>query len=175
MTVKIKKDAITRAPFNNVEKPKHYNSHPSGVETIRVTAHHDFTIGNAIKYIWRAGLKNEGSTNEIQDLGKAVQYLKFHISLCKHGDPRAEVIDSPAPLTGNLDGLFRLFDEPMPHPSGIYWGDVACHHDVVIANVFKLLWDVGTRALTKNHEALKCEYAIRLLEYKMAQIKAGEA
>jgi len=68
---------------NNVNHPKHYTSHPSGVECIQITEHYNFCIGNAIKYLWRAGLKNEGSTNEIQDCQKAIWYIQRHIEACQ--------------------------------------------------------------------------------------------
>ena len=34
-----------------VNNPKHYTSHPSGVEVIQITEHMDFCLGNAVKYI----------------------------------------------------------------------------------------------------------------------------
>lgn len=37
-----------------VNHPKHYNSHPSGIEAIVICEHTDFCLGNAIKYILRA-------------------------------------------------------------------------------------------------------------------------
>lgn len=43
-----------------VNHPAHYTSHPSGVERIDVARHHDFCIGNCIKYIWRAGAEEVG-------------------------------------------------------------------------------------------------------------------
>ena len=58
-----------------VNKPKHYRSHPSGVECIQITEHMGFNLGNAMKYIWRADLKN----NAIEDLEKAVWYLNREI------------------------------------------------------------------------------------------------
>lgn len=61
-----------------VENPSHYKSHPSGVECIAITEHMNFTLGNAIKYIWRADLKNG-----IEDLEKAKWYLEREISLRK--------------------------------------------------------------------------------------------
>lgn len=72
---------------NNVNHPKHYNSHPSGIECIDIVRHYDFNIGNVIKYIWRAGLKHEeGMTNRqkrIEDLEKAMFYLKDEIEMLK--------------------------------------------------------------------------------------------
>jgi hypothetical protein len=53
-----------------VNHPKHYTSHPSGVECIDITEHYNFNVGNAIKYLWRADLKNG-----VQDLQKAKWYI----------------------------------------------------------------------------------------------------
>lgn len=59
-----------------VNHPKHYTSHPSGVECITVTEHMNFNLGNAIKYIWRAGDKG----NHLEDLQKARWYLDREIA-----------------------------------------------------------------------------------------------
>lgn len=68
---------------DRVGHPSHYTSHPSGVECIDITRHYCFDIGNAIKYLWRAGLKKEEGISdrdkEIEDLEKAVWYIKDHI------------------------------------------------------------------------------------------------
>lgn len=72
---------------DNVNHPKHYTSHPSGVECIEITRHYCFAIGNAIKYLWRAGLKSEqgmeDTAKEIQDLEKAVWYINDRIKQLK--------------------------------------------------------------------------------------------
>tara|TARA_R110000764_G_scaffold504_3_gene1910 strand:+ start:4682 stop:4900 length:219 start_codon:yes stop_codon:yes gene_type:complete len=60
-----------------VNHPTHYTSHPSGIEAIEVTRHMNFNIGNAMKYLWRAGIKNEDA--HIQDLEKALFYVKDEI------------------------------------------------------------------------------------------------
>jgi hypothetical protein len=56
--------------------PDHYRSHPSGIECIQVTEHMGFCLGNAIKYIWRAGLKQNAA---VEDLKKAVWYIEREI------------------------------------------------------------------------------------------------
>lgn len=61
--------------FDPVNKPKHYNSHPSGIQCIEVTRHMGFNVGNAIKYLWRADEKD----NALQDLEKAAWYIKDEI------------------------------------------------------------------------------------------------
>lgn len=60
-----------------IKHPDHYTSHPSGVECITIAQEHTFNIGNAIKYLWRAGIKDQDA--HIQDLEKAIQYIKFEI------------------------------------------------------------------------------------------------
>jgi hypothetical protein len=62
-----------------VNHPPHYTSHPSGVEAIDITQHFNFNIGNAIKYLWRAGLKG----NATQDLEKAEWYIKKELERVK--------------------------------------------------------------------------------------------
>ncbi|MFT5113931.1 MAG: hypothetical protein ACI8P9_003263 [Parasphingorhabdus sp.] len=39
---------------DDVNRPRHYCGHPSGVECIEVVEHMNFCLGNAMKYIWRA-------------------------------------------------------------------------------------------------------------------------
>src|SRR5690554_2438640 len=58
-----------------VNHPPHYTQHPSGVECIQITEHMSFTFGNAMKYLWRAGLKNG-----IEDLEKAKWYIEREIA-----------------------------------------------------------------------------------------------
>jgi len=59
-----------------IDHPTHYNSHPSGIETIQLTEHMNFCLGNAIKYILRCDYKD----NPIQDIQKAIWYLNREIS-----------------------------------------------------------------------------------------------
>jgi len=59
-----------------VNHPSHYTSHPSGVEAIQITRHMSYNLGNVVKYVWRADLKE----NAIQDLEKARFYLNDEIN-----------------------------------------------------------------------------------------------
>lgn len=70
-----------REVHDPVNYPKHYTSHPSGVECIQITEHMDFLLGNAVKYIWRNGLKD--ATPSVQDLEKARWYLDRKIAQVK--------------------------------------------------------------------------------------------
>ena len=58
---------------DNVNHPKHYTSHPSGVEAIEITRWLRGPYSNACKYIMRGwdGLKGD----PIEDLAKAIWYL----------------------------------------------------------------------------------------------------
>jgi len=58
-----------------VNHPPHYTAHPSGVECITVVEHMGFNLGNAVKYIWRAGEKGDA----IEDLRKAAWYVNREI------------------------------------------------------------------------------------------------
>lgn len=73
----------------NVNHPKHYNGIP-GIECIDVARHFDFNLGNAIKYIWRAGLKKDKGRSlkdkKIEDLEKAVWYLKDEIAELRYNE-----------------------------------------------------------------------------------------
>ena len=66
--------------MEQVNHPRHYNLHPAGVECIDVIRHYTCDIANAIKYLWRAGLKPEmgkdDAEKEIEDLKKALWYIE---------------------------------------------------------------------------------------------------
>lgn len=82
--------------------PKHYKAHPSGIECIEVVEHFGFNVGNAIKYLWRCGLKGD----EIEDLQKAAWYIAREIKrrqgatpnvarVCKHCGAFCEGLKCP--------------------------------------------------------------------------------
>ena len=66
--------------MEHVNHPKHYNQHPAGIECIDIIRHYTCDIANAIKYLWRAGLKpemgKEDAEKEIKDLKKALWYIE---------------------------------------------------------------------------------------------------
>lgn len=111
-----------------VNSPRHYNSHPSGVECITVIRHYVCDIANALKYLWRAGLKGEqGLTireKEIEDCNKALWYLRDYL---RNGIrlSRKTVVALPA------------------HPCGFDCEDIASCYCEEIAMAFRLLWYVG--------------------------------
>lgn len=62
-----------------VNKPKHYTSY-KGIEVIQLTEQLNFNRGNVVKYVARAGLKEDSIDAELQDLEKAKWYLEREIA-----------------------------------------------------------------------------------------------
>lgn len=82
------KDVNENTELNErVEHPTHYSylKKLCGIEVIDITRHMDFDMGNAVKYLLRAGHKSEnGYTNKdktIEDLKKAIFYINDKIKL----------------------------------------------------------------------------------------------
>ena len=75
-----------------VNHPSHYTwlKERCGIEVIDKTRWLDFNIGNAVKYLLRAGHKIEkGLTNKdktIQDLEKAIWYIQDRIKVLQNGN-----------------------------------------------------------------------------------------
>lgn len=67
--------------------PSHYTwlQAKCGIEVIDITRHLDFDLGNAVKYILRAGHKTEEGMSsrekEIEDLQKAMFYINDKIKM----------------------------------------------------------------------------------------------
>ena len=91
---------MTQSTENDpVNHPTHYNSHPSGVECITITEHMNFNLGNAVKYLWRSGHKNQ-----IEDLKKAVWYIEKEIDrLERFNENQLEMLDKGPLSTKGAD------------------------------------------------------------------------
>jgi len=66
-----------------IDHPPHYTSHPSGVECVEIAEHMSFNLGNALKYVWRMGLKGEGT--RLEDVKKALWYVEREAKVCDAG------------------------------------------------------------------------------------------
>lgn len=73
----------TGAQHDTVNHPAHYTTHPSGVECIQITEHMTFCMGNAVKYLWRAGSKGD----MLEDLRKARWYVDREIQRLERRAP----------------------------------------------------------------------------------------
>lgn len=93
-----------------VDHPKHYNEHPSGVECIEIVRHMNFNIGNAVKYLWRCGMKDD----EIQELEKAKWYIEDEIKRRKEEAEAVVPVEAEkikqAPVGGCMDCGLLLYD-----------------------------------------------------------------
>lgn len=83
-----------------VNHPSHYTQY-KGLEVIELTRKMDFDLGNAVKYIARAGLKDPST--EIQDLEKAIWYVEDEIVWSDNPEPEYSVYgDLPSILAKQL-------------------------------------------------------------------------
>lgn len=67
-------------PYDPIHHPKHY-THYKGLEVIQLTEQMNFNKGNAVKYVARAGIKDQ--SKEIEDLEKAKWYIQREIDRVK--------------------------------------------------------------------------------------------
>lgn len=117
---------------DSVNHPKHYNVVPN-IECIDIVRELSFNTGNVIKYIWRAGIKDDAKldiiSKELEDLKKAEFYLndeiKFNSSslkkdflnktkniciedVCKHfNQNKSNIILNVWKSEGSFDSIFK--------------------------------------------------------------------
>lgn len=109
---------------DDVNYPQHYTSGDvEAIDAIWATGHgYGYCVGNALKYLHRAGKKSD---DPVQDLEKACWYVNFLLSKLsdKHEDPRASrpaersavmerrriYFKGQAPIAAKLRGL-EVFD-----------------------------------------------------------------
>lgn len=93
MTKKMKKPQLKnmKTEHDPVNRPKHYTSHPSGIEVIDITEHMNFCLGNVVKYVLRA----EHKGNTLEDLKKARWYLNREIDRREHEANMDELFSDP--------------------------------------------------------------------------------
>ena len=88
--------------IDTINHPDHYKADfpPVEIECIDITRHLPFTIGNAFKYLWRAGRKDPEKT--LEDVRKALWYLKDALDHeTKPVSPAARAVFELIPKSGN--------------------------------------------------------------------------
>ena len=97
---------------DNINHPKHYTSHPSGIECIQITRHMNFNLGNVVKYLWRTDHKNG-----LEDLKKARWYLDDEIARLEKATPcmtSSETSASLADVEGEvMTSIIRTCDREL--------------------------------------------------------------
>lgn len=114
--------------IEQVNHPKHYNNHPSGIEAIVLVEHMDFCLGSAFKYLFRCTEKG----NTLEDLKKALFYLERERSLrsdsfwlrCWFAD-YSVLLDGPRVIQTVLDNDTR-FSGHMAAALGHIWAAHDC-------------------------------------------------
>lgn len=114
--------------MEHVNHPKHYNSHPKGIECIDIIRHYTCDIANAIKYLWRAGLKpemgKEDAEKEIEDLKKALWYIEDYKNYYKR-DEKSII----APIMSMA--MKKEIVSGMPRSMSDHWIKEQTGHDVI--------------------------------------------
>jgi len=89
----------SKDPNEQVDHPRHYNQHPSGIECIEVIEHLPANLSHAFKYIWRCGLKT--ANDPLRELRSAEWYVRREIKRAArfgrggHGKPPRALQQSP--------------------------------------------------------------------------------
>lgn len=156
------------APIEEVNNPRHYHSHPSGVACIDIIEHYPCNVANGIKYLWRAGLKGDSVEDQIKDLRKAAWYAAREANRVESaargsapvvdvtpGEPLTGVcfaFDAPAELVFalDLDNKLRLYTvkttPPLVQPSLARVGSAIGEDGVVYATSLSRALDLAARA-----------------------------
>ena len=76
---------LERYQHNSINHPDHYGGKDNTYEAIKIIEAYDlnFSLGNVIKYVLRAGKKSE---NAIEDLEKAARYIEFQIDYLRRNN-----------------------------------------------------------------------------------------
>lgn len=75
----------------STERPKHYGGDDNPFEAIKIIEHYklNFSVGNALKYILRAGKKDK----LINEYKKAKQYLEFEIKRLENASGKTSKVE----------------------------------------------------------------------------------
>jgi len=129
--------------MEHVNHPKHYNQHPAGIECIDIIRHYTCDIANAIKYLWRAGLKpemgKEDAEKEIEDLEKALWYIEDYR---KYINKLATYTVGKASKDSNLSDKV-VCEAQVGIVTGYDIADIVKGYDTHIATAMNLLLQVG--------------------------------
>ena len=144
-----------------VNHPSHYCQHPAGIECIDVIRHYVCDIANAIKYLWRAGLKAElgkdDADKEIEDLHKALWYIEDYRSHSKDVQVVAgsfgiacKVIDY------NIVQLTQVYDKHVGEAMGNLLQIGLIYENSVVASVkYTHLLNMAARAIQQRIIAIE--------------------
>lgn len=110
---------------DNINHPAHYEAAGYLVQPIDVTEGLPFCLGNAVKYLARAGKKN--GSPEVEDLKKARWYIERQMQAWKDADETYLVLDRETSaalliLEQKKHQDFLCFE--IEEETGLYWCDM---------------------------------------------------
>ena len=127
--------------YDNVNNPAHYQPkfETRPIECIDIARHLSFSLGNAFKYVWRAGSKG-GRDKALEDLEKAEWYLR----------------DAGSDANEPHEEAKRYFDMLVADDSGRYkalWGIVYGYRSVARDGIADLKREFGGTVDTAGIDA----------------------
>lgn len=149
--------------MERVNHPKYYNESGNKAECIDIIAHYLTPIGNAMKYLWRCGLKTEeGLSNkekEIEDLKKGRWYINYWRD--HYLDDEREVID----------GASVVF-----HPTGFASPKnvLSDNYNNNVLNAFTLLWWCGLPNFRPIDEATSLYLAMGCIDKRIEELQENQ-
>ena len=132
--------------FDPIERPEHYNTHPSGIECIEITENLICNVANAVKYLFRCGLK-EGSPL-LEDLKKARWYINREINRCVEICPQLVIF-----------------------PHGKKVSDITMHHNYCVGNSLYYLLTAGQTGGMFYKEGLK--WARKFIDLEILRVEGS--
>ena len=128
--------------MEHVNHPAHYQR-KDGIECIDIIRHYVCDIANALKYLWRAGLKvelgMEDAEKEIEDLKKALWYIEDYK---KHVNKHSIYTTCKAPKESEYIDK-EICEFQIQILSGHLIGDITKGYDKAVATAMYCLLQVG--------------------------------
>ena len=149
--------------MERVNHPKYYNGSGNKAECIDIIAHYLTPIGNAMKYLWRCGLKTEEGLSdkekEIEDLKKGKWYVKYWTDHCSDSERRiingASILSHPTGFSSPADVLSDTYNKN-------------------ILNAFNLLWWCGLPNVKPHDEASRLFMAMNCIDYRIKELEGNQ-
>lgn len=159
-----------------VNHPKHYTSHPSGIECIQITRWLNFNAGNAVKYVWRAGEKND----LIEDLKKAAWYLNDEIERIRLVPFNSQLIANVRPVNALPDNwvydlLMGFTALGQAGRAGIIFDILAAYEFGKVPYEFRVKLEFLNRALTRLKQLIAVEKTEKASYEKQVNMAASPA
>ena len=150
--------------MEQVNHPRHYNTRKDNLECIDIIRHYTFDVGCAVKYLWRAGQKEDIGRpmreKEIEDLEKALWYIGDELYFGIDRDGFAGMVREEE---GDLeDMLYGLTDKT--------FDDIASkkYYEEHVANAMFYLLHVG---LVNDRYVYRTKDAVPKLRAAMGEIQ----